>query len=161
VSRLLEVCEEVIVVLAPDAEEPRMPAEVQVVFVRDPIEGEGPLRGLSAGLAVATAGWVVLAGGDMPDLQPEVLREMLRAARETDVVAVTLSDGGRERPLPSVLRTAAAAEAVGVLLRAGRRRLRDLLAAVSTVVVDEPTWTALDPDRRTLVDVDEPTDMDR
>jgi molybdopterin-guanine dinucleotide biosynthesis protein A len=89
-----------------------------------------------------------------------VLREMLRAARETGVVAVTLSDGGRERPLPSVLRSAPAAEAVGVLLQAGRRRLRDLLATVATVVVDEPTWTALDPDRRTLVDVDEPTDID-
>jgi molybdopterin-guanine dinucleotide biosynthesis protein A len=161
VSRLFEVCEEVIVVLAPDAEEPRMPPDVQVVFARDPIEGEGPLRGLSTGLDVANAGWVVLAGGDMPDLEPAVLREMLRAARETGVVAVTLSDGGRERPLPSVLRTAPAAEAVGVLLGAGRRRLRDLLAAVSTVVVDEPTWTALDPDRRTLVDVDVPTDMDR
>ena len=40
--------------------------------------------------------------------------------------------------------------------RAGRRSLRDLLAAVTTVVVDEPTWTALDPERRTLIDVDEP-----
>ena len=47
------------------------------------------------------------------------------------------------------------------LLEAGRRSLRDLLAVVATVVVDEPTWTALDPERRTLMDVDEPTDMDR
>ena len=151
----------VIVVIAPDAEEPPMPAGMRVAFARDEIEGEGPLRGLSAGLALADAEWAVLVGGDMPDLQPTVLREMLRAARETGVVAVTLSDGGRERPLPSVLHTGPAAEAVGVLLRAGRRSLRDLLATVSTVVVDEPTWTALDPERRTLVDVDEPTDMGR
>jgi len=27
--------------------------------------------------------------------------------------------------------------------------------------VDEATWTALDPDRRTLIDVDVPTDVDR
>ena len=148
-------------VLSPDADAPSMPDDAEVVFVRDAVEGEGPLRALSAGLDIASAGWVVLVGGDMPDLQPAVLREMLRAARETGVVAVTLSDGGRERPLPSVLRTAPAAEAVGVLLGAGRRRLRDFLAAVSTVVVDEPTWTALDPDRRTLVDIDEPTDIDR
>jgi hypothetical protein len=26
-------------------------------------------------------------------------------------------------------------------------------------VVDEPTWTALDPARRTLFDVDEPSDL--
>lgn len=161
VARLLEVCDRVVVVLAPGAEEPPMPPGTEVTFARDAIEDEGPLRGLSAGLEAARAGWVVLTGGDMPDLQPPVLREMLRAARETGVAAVTLSDGGNERPLPCVLRAAPAAEAVDVLLQAGHRSLRDLLAAVSTVVVDEPTWTALDPERRTLMDVDVPTDLER
>jgi molybdopterin-guanine dinucleotide biosynthesis protein A len=151
----------VIVVLAPDASEPSMPAGASVAFAWDAIEDEGPLRGLSAGLEVANAEWVVLAGGDMPDLQPPVLREMLRAGLETGAVAVSLSDGGRERPLPCVLRSAPAAEAASVLLEAGRRSLRELLAAVTAVVIDEPTWTALDPERRTLVDVDEPTDLDR
>ena len=117
--------------------------------------------GLSAGLEVANAEWIVLVGGDMPDLQPAVLLEMLRAGLETGAVAVSLADGGTERPLPCVLRTAPAAEAVGALLEAGRRSLRDLLAAVSTVVIDEPTWTALDPERRTLLDVDEPGDIER
>jgi molybdenum cofactor guanylyltransferase len=161
ISRLLEVCDRVIVVLAPDAEVPSIPAGMKVAFARDAIEGEGPLRGLSAGLGVANAEWVVLVGGDMPDLQPAVLQEMIRAARETRVVAVTLSDGGKERPLPCVLRTVPAIDAARALLEAGRRSLRDLLAVVATVVVDEPTWTALDPERRTLIDVDEPTDMDR
>jgi len=138
-----------------------MPAGTEVTFARDAIEGEGPLRGLSAGLEVAKAEWVVLAGGDMPDLQPAVLQEMLRAGSETGVVAVTLSDGGTERPLPSVLRTIPATDAARALLETGRRSLRDLLAVVATVVVDEPTWTALDPERRTLMDVDAPTDMDR
>jgi molybdopterin-guanine dinucleotide biosynthesis protein A len=161
VSRLLEVCDRVVVVLAPGAEEPPMPGGTDVTFARDAIEGEGPLRGLFAGLSVANAEWIVLAGGDMPDLQPAVLREMLRAARETGVVAVTLSDGGTERPLPSVLRTGPATDAARALLEAGRRSLRDLLAVVATVVVDEPTWTALDPERRTLRDVDEPPDMNR
>jgi molybdopterin-guanine dinucleotide biosynthesis protein A len=161
VSRLLEVCDRVVVVLAPDAEEPAMPADASVAFARDAVEDEGPLRGLSAGLDATTADWVVLAGGDMPDLQPAVLLEMLRAGLETGVDAVTLSDGGEERPLPCVLRTAPAAEAVGALLQAGRRSLRDLLGAVTTVVIDEPTWTALDPERRTLIDVDEPGDVER
>jgi molybdopterin-guanine dinucleotide biosynthesis protein A len=151
----------VIVVLAPDASEPSIPAGAKVEFARDAIEDEGPLRGLSAGLGVANAGWVVVVGGDMPDLQPLVLLEMLRAGLETGAIAVSLSDGGRERPLPCVLRSAPAAEAATALLEAGRRSLRELLAAVSTVVIDEPTWTALDPERRTLVDVDEPADLDR
>jgi molybdopterin-guanine dinucleotide biosynthesis protein A len=161
VSRLLEVCEQVIVVLAPDTEEPMMPDGIRVRFARDAVEGEGPLAGLYAGLDLANAEWTVLAGGDMPDLQPAVLRQMLRAARETGVPAVTLSDGGTERPLPCVLRTAPAIDAAGALLQAGRRSLKDLLGAIATVVVDEATWIALDPDRRTLIDVDVPTDVDR
>lgn len=161
VSRLLEVCDRIIVVLAPDATEPSMPAGASVEFARDALEDEGPLRGLSAGLEMANADWVVLVGGDMPDVQAAVLLEMLRAGLETGAVAVSLSDGGTERPLPCVLRTAPAADAVRVLLQAGRRSLRDLLAAVATVVVDEPTWTALDPEHRTLIDVDEPADLDR
>ena len=139
-----------------------MPAGASVEFARDAIEDEGPLRGLAAGLEVAAnAAWVVLAGGDMPDLQPSVLLEMLHAGLETGAVAVSLSDGGKERPLPCVLRSVPAAEAASVLLRAGRRSLRELLAAVTTVVIDEPTWTALDPERRTLIDVDEPADLER
>jgi molybdenum cofactor guanylyltransferase len=161
VSALLEVCDRVVVVLAPDAEEPPMPTGASVAFARDAVEDEGPLRGLSAGLAVANAEWAVVAGGDMPDLQPRVLLEMLRAGLETGAVAVSLSDGGRERPLPCVLRSVPAAEAVGAVLEVGRRSLRELLAAVTTVVIDEPTWTALDPERRTLFDVDEPGDLDR
>jgi molybdenum cofactor guanylyltransferase len=161
VSRLFEVCDRVVVVLAPGVDEPSMPAGTEVTFARDAIEGEGPLQGLSAGLAVANADWAVVAGGDMPHLHPAVLREMLRAGRETGAVAVTLSDGGTERPLPCVLRTAPAADAVGVLLAAAQRSLRDLLAAVSTVVVDEPAWTDLDPERGTLIDVDEPADLER
>lgn len=161
VSRLLEVCDRVVVVLAPGAEEPRMPEGASVEFARDSVADEGPLSGLAAGLEVADAEWVVLAGGDMPELQPSVLLEMLRAALETSVVAVSLSDHGDERPLPCVLRTVPAAVAVGALLQAGRRSLRDLLASVPAVVIDEPTWTALDPERRTLLDVDEPGDLER
>jgi molybdopterin-guanine dinucleotide biosynthesis protein A len=76
-------------------------------------------------------------------------------------VAAVLADGGHGRPLPCVVRTEPALVAVRRLLAAGRRRLRDLQAEVPTVVVDEPTWTALDPERRTLLDVDEPADLDR
>lgn len=160
IGRLLEVCEGVVVVIGIDADQPRMPEGTEVTFARDAAPDEGPLRGLAAGLEVAGSRWTVVAGGDMPDLQPAVLREMLRASRETGAVAVVLADGGETRPLPCVLKTGPVADAAAALLEGGRRSLRDLLAAVTTVVVDEPTWVALDPERRTLVDVDEPGDLE-
>ena len=97
----------------------------------------------------------------MPDMQPPVLRQMLRALRETRSAAIALSDRGDARPLPLALDVARTTAVVDELLHGGTKSLRDLLAAVETAVVDEPTWTALDPDRRTLVDIDEPEDLGR
>jgi hypothetical protein len=48
---------------------------------------------------------------------------------------------------------------VHTLLHAGERRLRALSDALRTAVIDESTWLALDPERRTLRDVDEPGDL--
>ena len=160
VVRFAEVCPEVIVVLAPEAAEPSMPIGVRVRVVRDPTEGEGPLAGLHAGLlSAAGSEWALVAGGDMPDLQTAVLLEMLRVAAESPGNAVALQDGDAFRPLPCVVRTGPALDAAHMLLHAGRRRLRELLHALRTAVIDEPTWHMLDPDARTLLDVDTPEDL--
>jgi molybdopterin-guanine dinucleotide biosynthesis protein A len=160
IERLLRVCDEVVVVLPPHGDEPSVPAGA-VTFARDETEHEGPLAGMAVGLAVAGSERAVVVGGDMPGLEPDVVRELLRASEETGAVAAVLSDGGDGRPLPCAVRREPALHAARRLLAAGRRRLRDLQAEVPTVVVDEATWTALDPDRRTLVDVDEPSDLGR
>ena len=95
----------------------------------------------------------------MPDLQPAVAREMLRVLGEASVDAVVLADGGRPRPLPCVLRSLPAADVVHTLLHAGRRRLRDAIDGLRAAVIDEETWTALDPGRRSVFDVDVPSDL--
>ena len=137
-----------------------MPPGARVV--RDSSEGEGPLAGLHAGLLAAVrSDLVVVVGGDMPDLQPPVLRAMVLALHDGpgDTAALATADG--PSPLPIVLRTWPAADAVHTLLHAGRRRLRDVLDVLDTVVIDETTWTAMDPGRRSLLDVDEPSDLER
>lgn len=160
VTRLAEVSEEVVVVLSPTGPEPTAPGGVRIRFTRDTTDGEGPLAGLYAGLMASRTELVVVAGGDMPDLQPPVLREMLRVARDEVADAVALADGDRMRPLPCVLRMLEALDATHTLLHIGGRRLRSLLEAIHPTVIDEATWTAMDPERRTLFDVDEPGDMD-
>jgi hypothetical protein len=84
---------------------------------------------------------------------------MLRVAGEAPVDAVALQDGDRFRPLPNVVRVAPARDAAHALLHAGERSLRSLLEALRTAVIDEATWTALDPRRGTLHDVDMPGDV--
>lgn len=161
ILRVREVCTEVVVVLAPEAPEPAIPVGANVRFVHDAREGEGPLAGLLAGLEAASAELAIVAGGDMPDLSTAVLLEMLRVAGEAPVDAVTLEDGDRLRPLPSVLRVAEAGAVARGLLDAGERRLRALIEMLGVVTVGEPVWTRLDPDRRTLFDVDEPGHLGR
>ena len=160
VLRLAEVADDVIVVLPPGAPGEGLPPGVRAA--NDPTEGEGPLAGLHAGLLAAVRSDVaVVVAGDMPEVQAVVLREMLRVLEQAGVEAVALQDGEEARPIPVVLRTWPAADAVHTLLHAGRRRLRDVLGTLRTAVIDEATWTALDPDRRTLFDVDEPGDLTR
>lgn len=160
VLRLVELCDDVVVVLAPGVDGAAVPPGVRTV--NDPTPGEGPLAGLHTGLMEAVRSDVVLVvGGDMPDLQLDVAREMVRVLDEAAVDAVVLADGDRPRPLPCVLRTWEAADVVHTLLHAGRRRLRDAIDSLRTAVIDEATWTALDPRRRSVFDVDEPDDLNR
>jgi molybdopterin-guanine dinucleotide biosynthesis protein A len=160
VVRIAEITSTVIVVLAPDREEPAIPPGLDVRFVRDAQPGQGPLQGALAGLAEAGTDLVVIAGGDMPELATTVLIEMLRVAAAAPVQAVALQDGERFRPLPLVVRAGPARDTAHALLHAGERRLRALPEALRTAVVDEATWTALDPDRRSLHDIDTPSDLE-
>jgi molybdopterin-guanine dinucleotide biosynthesis protein A len=76
------------------------------------------------------------------------------------VDAVALEDGGRFRPLPVVVRTRPARVTARSLLERGERSLRAWLEALGVRTIDEATWTRLDPGRRTLRDVDAPSDLD-
>jgi molybdenum cofactor guanylyltransferase len=158
VSRLAEVCEEMVVVLGAGAE-PAIPPGVRARFARDREQGEGPLAGLAAGLEIVSTDRALVAAGDMPDLVPEVLRELIGVAVRTDAAAVALAEGGRVRPVPSVVRTSIALEHAERLLSAGERRLGAVLDSLAARVIDETAWTALDPERRTLRDVDEVSDL--
>jgi molybdenum cofactor guanylyltransferase len=162
ILRLAEVCDEVLVVIAPGAEAPTIPMGVPARLVRDELEAEGPLAGLAAGLAQAGTEWALVAGGDMPELMSAVLIEMQGTAElaQSDAVdAVALRDGTDPSPLPMALKVEAALPAARVLLQRGERRLVGMLEALRTAVIDEATWTELDPDRLTLRDIDVPDDL--
>jgi molybdenum cofactor guanylyltransferase len=160
VLRLVEVCGDVVLVLAPEAPEPELPIGAPVRIARDATAGKGPLAGLLAGLGVTQTNLALVSGGDMPELATAVLIEMLKVAAEAPVQAVVLADGDRWRPLPMVVLAEAGRGIAPVLLAEDRRSLRGLLEGLRIAVIDEPTWLALDPERRTLLDVDEPADLD-
>lgn len=147
---------ETIVVVAPD-ESRTVPGGV--IVAADPTSFEGPLVGLLTGLRRATGSVVLVGGGDMPTMVPSVLALLLDRLDDPRVEAAVLEQDGRARPLPGALRTAQALAAAERLVERGERRLQAIYDEVATAVIDEATWRALDPQARTLRDVDTPADL--
>ncbi|MDO8483505.1 MAG: molybdenum cofactor guanylyltransferase [Candidatus Limnocylindrales bacterium] len=147
---------EVLVVVAPDAS-PEVASDVLVVH--DPSPFEGPLAGLLAGLGRAREPTVLVIGGDMPSVMPAVVECVLASLESTGRDAAVLDHAGQARPLPMAIRRDPARAAAARLIEAGERRLRALTDALATTVIAEATWRALDPDGRTMRDIDTPDDL--
>ena len=148
---------EILVIAAPGADPP-LPAGA--TLINDTVAFEGPLAGLLAGLRAAAEPFVLVAGGDMPSLAGPVLEAMLAQLDMTGADAVALEHDGRARPLPLALRREPARAAAQALIDRGERRLRALLEALATRTLDEANWRTLDPDARTVRDIDRPSDLD-
>jgi molybdopterin-guanine dinucleotide biosynthesis protein A len=160
VEAIAAVATDILVVCAPDDERPLPNAAVPVRRVADPEPFGGPLVGLRAGLEVASEPIVVVVGGDMPSIRPEVLTLLIRTLTlRAGMDATVLATRGRLVPLPAALRTGAASDHVGRLVGDGERRLRSLFERLPTRILDDGEWRPLDPAGDTLRDVDRPEDL--
>lgn len=147
---------EVVVVVAPGAV-PAVPPDV--IVVHDPTPFEGPLAGLVVGLGAARGSTVLVTGGDMPEMMPDVVVAMLASLESTGGEAVILDHAGRPRPLPMAVRRLPALAAASRLIAGGERRLRVLTEALTTTTITESTWRSLDPHGTTVRDIDTPADL--
>jgi molybdopterin-guanine dinucleotide biosynthesis protein A/glyoxylase-like metal-dependent hydrolase (beta-lactamase superfamily II) len=160
IRRLAEVAPDVYLVVGAEDPTLEIPGDLSVSFVRDDVPFEGPLRAVARGLAFVDSTWAVVVGGDMPSLEPSVLSALLRFASEEGAPGSALGEGDHFRPLPCVLETPRAFPVANELLEAGERSLRSLLDRLRVSVLPEEVWLRLDPERRTLFDVDEPSDLE-
>jgi molybdenum cofactor guanylyltransferase len=143
-----------VVLVAPEGHPAR---RLAARVVADP--GQGPLAALAAALAALEAGHVLVLAGDHPGLQVELLAHLVGLAPRGEAVACRR--GPRLEPLVAVYQRAPALAVAEARLAtaAGDRSLLGLLAALDTVVVEEPEWRALDPGGRSFVDLDDPADL--
>jgi molybdenum cofactor guanylyltransferase len=151
------IADEIVVVAAP-GHDPAVPAGVRLVH--DAVTFEGPLAGLSAGLASlhAEIDRVIVVAGDMPTLEPAVLSRLL-AALGPPVDLALLEVSGQAVPLPMAVRREVADPAVRRSLADGERRLRALPGVLRTSAIDERTWRSDDPPGATLRDIDTRADL--
>lgn len=159
VAAVSTIAAETIVVVGPEAAEPPGVAEGRYRVVRDPSPHPGPLVGFVAALEVAREPLVLVVGGDMPALEPELLSHLVRELAGSDADSCVLVRRGRWQPLPSVVRLGATLPVARHLVAAGERSLRGLFQNLRTRAIAEADWRPFDPEARSLLDVDRPGDL--
>ena len=132
-----------------------LPAAVRVIT--DEIPYQGPLGGLVTALGTAEDDWVLAVAADLPMLQPGIIRALWTARGDGDVV-VPVSEDGME-PLLALYRREACLPAARSALESGRRRLVAFFGSVNVVEVPVNELREVDPELRSLVNVNTPEDL--
>jgi molybdopterin-guanine dinucleotide biosynthesis protein A len=158
---LLDSCDDVVIVLAPDAPLPPLPDGAdRVSFARDRIAHEGPLAGTRVGLEHVRGERAAVVAGDMPGVSPQLL-VLMAELPNTHGKAIALRDGESIRPLPAILPVAPALTLARTLLESGERRLRALVLGLDPEGLPEAVWRRADPKGAWRHDVDVPEDLPR
>lgn len=132
------VSSDIVVVAAPNQELPQLPDKVVVVTDRRP--DEGPLMGIATGMAALRPDkkWTLVCSCDLPLLNPRILRLLANLAKQSDSAcdAVIPRVEGKWQPLIAIYQTRLVT-VVHDLLRRGRRRVSDLLDAITVRELSE------------------------
>ena len=150
------VAQPIVVVAAPDQALPDLPADVAIVC--DPIAGRGPLQGLAAGLATLPdpIDLAYATATDVPFLQPHWITRLAELLGGDDL-AIPCIDG-YYHPLAALYRRRAVLPAIEDLLNANRLRPVFLVEAVPARIVTEAEMRAVDPELRSLRNLNHPGD---
>jgi FdhD protein len=150
-------CEQTIVV----TNRPEALADValapDVRIVSDEVAYQGPLGGLATALAETNTEWLLVVAADMPHLDPQVIRA-LWALRDGADAVVPVGAKGPE-PLLALYRVEACLPVAREVLATGRRRPAAIFSRVTTVEVPAETLRDIDPELRSLVNVNTPADL--
>src|SRR5262249_53413681 len=146
------------VVAAPEQELPCLPG--QVIIVRDEQKGRGPLQGLAAGLPALRghADAAFVSGCDVPFLKPALVRRLIELLGEHAICVPKVGD--YHHPLSAVYRVEVA-EAVASLLAENQLRPMLLFERVPTRVVSAAELVSVDPDFRSLRNLNSPEDYEQ
>ncbi|HYO82881.1 MAG TPA: molybdenum cofactor guanylyltransferase [Bryobacteraceae bacterium] len=120
--------------------------------VPDLIPNAGPIAGVAAALAATSSPAALIVACDMPELDSDWLRSLIRETRPG--VTLPRTPDGRLHPLCAVW-SRDVAPIVAAAARNGTRRMHDLLATLDCHAVDLP-----DAERH-LVNLNTPADVQR
>ncbi len=153
------VAKPIVVVAAPGQEIPELSSDV--VIVRDPISGRGPLQGLAAGLAALPDAieLVFATATDVPFLEPAWISQLAELIGDDDLIIPFMD--GYYHPLAAIYRRSVVLPRIQELLAADRLRPVFLVEAVKTRLVLEAELRVIDPELRTLRNLNFPGDYEK
>jgi molybdopterin-guanine dinucleotide biosynthesis protein A len=137
---------------------PRSYLHLGVRMAGDLMPGYGALGGLHTGLFFATTSHAFVVACDMPFLNPELIRYMIREPLRFDVVVPRW--GNRWEPLHAVY-SRRCLKPIEELLKRGAMRIVDLYSRVPVKEIPEKEIRALDPDLRSFFNVNTPEEWER
>ena len=157
-QRIVDVAElvagEIVVVRAPAQQLPQLVSRRPLTITADPVEGEGPLAGIAAGLRATAAPVALVLACDMPFVRASLLRLLAERAEAGRRFVVPVHDG-RPQPLCSALRREALA-VVEAHIDAGDREVMAIARDLDAERLPPEQWLAADPESRSFENVNTP-----
>jgi molybdenum cofactor guanylyltransferase len=153
------VSQPIVVVAAPGQELPELPTGVSIV--RDPVVGQGPLRGLVTGL-LALQDLVELAyatATDVPFLEPRWITRLAELIGDHDLAIPHI--GSEYHPLAALYRKTAVLPVIERMLDRGDLKLKAVVEQVHTRIVDDMELRPVDPQLSTLRNLNHPEDYEQ
>lgn len=148
---------ELVLVGAPGRPLPSVEVPVPVLITHDPVEGQGPLQGILAGLESTPSPVALVVGCDMPYLEPGLLALLANRALDGRRLVVPLHNG-RPEGLCSAWRSDAVA-VVRAHLEAGDRAVMSVAEDLDALRLPPEAYAAVDPTGRSFANVNTPEDL--
>jgi molybdopterin-guanine dinucleotide biosynthesis protein A len=149
VERLRPLVDEVLLVTL----EPELFSESGCRLVTDRYPGRGALAGVHAGLEAAQGEWAFVVAGDMPLLDPILLRAMQERATESDADILVPRWQGELEPLHALYRPATCTPVAEAALLRGDRRIIAFYPEVRVQIMEEEDVRRWDREGRSFFNV--------
>ena len=154
---LAPVVDEIVIVTAAGRALPPMHPALPVAVVEDREPGRGPLVGIAAGLAAASAPVCFAASCDAPLLVSAVAERVVGALGGHDAVVPEV--GGFRQPLAAACRREPCRAAAEAALAAGVNGVMDAFAGLDVLALGEEALARVDPDLRSFRNANTPDEL--
>jgi len=130
------------------------------IYAYDEFENKGPLSGILSGLTLCKNDFCFIAACDMPFINENVVQILFRMSDSHDAVIPRWENGFIE-PLHAVYRCKSMIRESRKAIELGENTILAPIFRINVNYIDIETIRKIDPDLRTLININSPEDMER